>query len=129
MSGLRWREKCITMPKTVWSSPSKRRIPRLVVEERAREVALEVFFKEAHFWFKETRTPVKELENLSNKTPLKPYKKRYLLPEIVERDYLLDFLKERSIYIFRLSDGKFYYSTSLTEKPLQREGKAGWGYL
>lgn len=78
---LRWKDGNILHPAEYWQSPSKRRLPRLMIEQRAMEVGLLVFIEGKWIVFKETdQTP--EQIPIKGSKQLKVYKNRYqLLPE------------------------------------------------
>ena len=77
-SKLRWFEGKIMHPASQWKSPSKRRIPRLLIENRALEVGVIIYIEEPWVVFKESDQKVDEI-NMEDSEQLELYQHRYQL--------------------------------------------------
>ncbi|MBU1104334.1 hypothetical protein L6255_03180 [Candidatus Parcubacteria bacterium] len=109
MPALYWENGLIKMPFRVWRSPTKRRIPRLLIEGRAKEVLVKLSLKENTFTFEETLVASDSLKDITNKYRLENYNNRFLFPALIGRWDFLDYIKYHPIYIFSI--GKDYYFT------------------
>lgn len=90
----KWREGKILHISSFWKHPTKRRIPRLLIEDRALEVGILMYIKEPWMVFEETKTPVLEISK-ENSEQLKFYQKRfYLLPKNFEGIDTYEWLKK-----------------------------------
>lgn len=82
---LRWREGKVLHPSEMWKSPSKRRLPRLLVEDRALEVGILIYLQEPWVIFEETDQPVGKI-NSKEAVQLEFYRNRFnLLPKKFKR--------------------------------------------
>lgn len=107
---LKWKEGKILYPSAMWKSPSKRRLPKLLVEERAHEKAIIIYLEESWVVFKESKRNSKNIPTFEG-TRLEFYKGHYyLMPKIINDQDLLKWLegkgraillwgKERILYI------------------------------
>lgn len=77
----RWRNGKILHTASLWKYTTKRRIPRLLVEDRALEVGILMHIEEPWMVFEETQSPVSEIDK-TNAERLRFYRNKfYLLPE------------------------------------------------
>ncbi len=91
---IRWKNGDILHPAPMWKSPSKRRLPRLLIENRALEVALLVYIDEQWINFHETNLPSEKMET-EESIQLEFYlNKFYLLPEKLKRQDAYKWLKK-----------------------------------
>ena len=108
---LRWRNGNILHPAVAWKSPSKRRVPKLLVQPRAREVGILVFANEGWIVFRETDIPSETIDN-QNADKLEFYAGRfYLLPAIINKRNTYEWIqKENNALLLWARDDKFYVS-------------------
>lgn len=91
---IRWKNGDILHPSMMWKSPSKRRLPRLLIEDRALEVVLLVYIDEQWIVFHETDLPSEKMTT-EGSTQLEFYSNRfYLLPEKLRRQDAYGWLKK-----------------------------------
>lgn len=84
-SKLKWFDGKIMHPSSQWKSPSKRRIPRLLVENRALEVGVLVYLEHPWIVFEETDMKAEDIDT-TDAIPVEFYEHHYhLLPEKVKR--------------------------------------------
>lgn len=112
MAELIWQNGTIRYPAYLWKSHTRRRIPRLLIEPRVKEVGIEVFKDDNYVVFKETQKTPSQLWS-SESELLEFYKNRYLLPgNIPYHGDLFDYFdKGKSIVIFFHNDRFFYNRT------------------
>lgn len=109
-SELRWRDGCIVLPALKWKSPSKRRVPHLLVEHRAKEEGVLIFIKDSYLLFKESGTPVSEIKLTGGQKEAQLYQKRYhLIPaEIEGEDSFIWLSKSDNAVLFFGKNGKYF---------------------
>ena len=73
---IRWKNGDIIHPSRMWKSPSKRRLPRLLIENRALEVALLVYIEDPWVVFHETNIEASEME-VEEAIPLEFYARKF----------------------------------------------------
>lgn len=109
---IRWKKGDILHPVNMWQSPSKRRLPRLLIEDRALEVVLLVYFDEMWIVFHETDM-LSEKAETKDAVQLEFYLNRFfLLPEKLRRQDGYSWLKkpENAILLWG-KDHKYYVKT------------------
>lgn len=106
---IRWKEGKILYPSMMWKSPSKRRIPRLLIEDRALEVGILIYIEGLWVVFEETNILSPEI-SLEESEKLEPYAKRYhLLPERLRRQDSFDWVsKEGNAALFWGKDNYYF---------------------
>lgn len=74
----RWKEGKILHTSSLWKSPTKRRLPRILIEDRALEVGIQMYLEQSWMVFEETK---EKSENISTtgSIPLEFYLNRYQL--------------------------------------------------
>lgn len=91
---IRWKNGDILHPSIMWKSPSKRRLPRLLIEDRALEVAILVYIEEPWTVFHETNISSEEMKT-EQSTQLEFYLNRfYLLPEKLKKQNAYEWIKK-----------------------------------
>lgn len=91
---IRWKNGDILHPAIMWQSPSKRRLPRLLIENRALEVALLVYFDDMWIVFHETNI-FSEKTDSKDAVQLEFYLNRFfLLPEKIKRQDAYQWFKK-----------------------------------
>jgi hypothetical protein len=69
---------------SLWKSPSKRRIPRIMIEERALEVGIKMYLDDLWMVFEETEEPAETID-MKSSIPCTAYFKQYnLLPATID---------------------------------------------
>lgn len=106
---LRWNEGKILYPSYMWRSPSKRRIPRLLIEDRALAVGILIYIQEGWVIFRETDLPSGAID-LQESEKLEVYARRYhLLPERLRRQDSFDWIsKEGNAALFWGKDNHYF---------------------
>src|SRR3989338_497148 len=61
---IRWCDGKILHPSIYWKSPSKRRLPRLLIEDRALEVGVLIYVEEPWIVFRETNQKAEDIDSL-----------------------------------------------------------------
>lgn len=90
----RWKEGKILHASYLWKYPTRRRIPRILIEDRAMEVGILMYLEEPWMVFEETKTPVSKIRK-SNSQELRFYfNKFFLLPEDFEGTDAYEWLKK-----------------------------------
>lgn len=106
---LRWKEGKILHPAFIWKSPSKRRLPRLLVEDRALEVGLKVSLEEPWIIFEETDQQAEKI-SLKEATPLEFYRNRFfLLPKKFKRQDTYKWLSKPGNALFLWGKDNHYF--------------------
>lgn len=77
----RWKEGKILHASYLWKSPTKRRIPRILIEDRALEVGILMHIKEPWMIFEETKIPVSKIKKDGGRELRFYFNKFFLLPE------------------------------------------------
>ena len=95
-----WKKGCVLHPVKLWVAVTQRRVPKLFVAPRASEVVIKVYIKGDWVWFEETKVSVEKVRGSSGVQPLTFYKHRYLMPEKVSGQDLLEYLRKKPLYIF-----------------------------
>lgn len=91
---IRWKEGKILHPASYWRSPSRRRLPRLLIEDRANEVGILVYIQDLWIVFEETNQEAGKIE-LEDGVALEVYKLRYhLLPAKFKRQDTYEWIKK-----------------------------------
>ncbi|OGE15956.1 hypothetical protein A3F00_04900 [Candidatus Daviesbacteria bacterium RIFCSPHIGHO2_12_FULL_37_11] len=108
-SQLKWFEGKIMYPSYQWRSPSKRRVPRLLIENRALEVGILIYVEEPWVVFEETDIKVDQIE--MNKTePLKLYQYKFqLLPAKFKRQNTYQWMSRPSNALLLFGKDLKYY--------------------
>lgn len=89
----KWTEGKILHTASLWKYPTKRRIPRLLIEDRALEVGILMHIEEPWMIFEETKIPASEI-NKEDSERLRFYRNKfYLLPEKFEKVDTYEWLK------------------------------------
>lgn len=89
----RWHEGKILHAARLWKAPSMRRIPRILIEDRALEVGILLRLDEPWMVFEETEIPADSISQ-KDAIPLEFYQRRYhLLPEKIDDKDTYDWLK------------------------------------
>lgn len=73
-----WREGKILHASRLWKAPTKRRIPRIHIEDRAQEVGILMYLEEPWMTFEETKEEAVKIDT-SNALELEYYFNRYYL--------------------------------------------------
>lgn len=113
---IRWRNGDILHPAIMWKSPSKRRLPRLLIENRALEVVLLVYVDEQWIVFHETNLSSEEMKT-EESTQLEFYlNKFYLLPEKLRRQDAYEWLQKPGNAVLLWGKDNEYFVKSIDKK-------------
>lgn len=113
---LRWKEGKILHPKEMWKSPSKRRLPRLLIEDRAQEVGILVYIEDLWIVFEETNILATEIDN-DEAVPLELYSNRFnLLPEKFRRQDTYEWLSKPGNKLLLWGKNNHYFVKSAAVK-------------
>jgi len=74
------REGKILHASRLWKAPSKRRIPRIMIEDRAMEVGILIYLEEPWMVFEETKIPSEKIDSKEGIMLVGYFKKYHLLP-------------------------------------------------
>lgn len=105
----KWKEGKILHAARLWKAPTMRRIPRMLIEDRALEVGVLMYVEEPWMIFEETKEKVDELSTKSAQE-LEFYQNRfYLLPSEYEGMDTYDWLKQSGNALLLWGAGTHYY--------------------
>lgn len=105
----KWKNGKILHASRLWKAPSKRRIPRIMIEDRAKEVGITLHINEPWMEFEETSLKSEEVST-ENAIELRFYLKRYyLLPEKIDKQDTYEWLKNEGNILLMWSYGDKYY--------------------
>lgn len=106
---IRWKNGNILHPAMMWKSPSKRRLPRLLIENRAKEVGIKIRIQESWIIFEETAL-ISEQIPMDNAVELEFYLNRYYLlpPKFYRQDTYEWFKKEGNILLLWAVGDKYF---------------------
>lgn len=106
---IRWKNGNILHPAIMWKSPSKRRLPRLLVEDRAKEVGIKIQIQEPWIIFEETNLESEQIP-LDEAVQLEFYLNRYyLLPSKYYRQDTFEWLKKDGNSLLLWGVGNKYF--------------------
>ena len=109
----RWKEGKILHASYLWKSPTKRRLPRLLIEDRALEVGIIVSLEEPWMVFEETDQISSKIDN-QDAIELEFYLNRYyLLPEKFKNRDTYEWLKNPEHKLLLWGQGQKYYIKAL----------------
>ncbi|MDO8619318.1 MAG: hypothetical protein Q7R49_05240 [Candidatus Daviesbacteria bacterium] len=113
-SEIRWKEGNILLPALKWQSPSKRRIPRLLVEHRAMEVGILIFIEGSSIVFKETGMSADQIKLSGGQREAKEYQTSYhLIPQEIEgEDSFVWLSKPGNKLILFNRNGKYFIKSA-----------------
>lgn len=80
----RLREGKILHLASLWKAPSKRRIPRILIEDRAMEVGIKMYLDGLWMVFEETKSPADTLDTKDGIPCTAYFKKYHLLPATIQ---------------------------------------------
>lgn len=105
----KWKEGNIYHASRYWKSPTMRRPPRILIEDRAMEVGILVYVDEPWIIFSETSQKSTEI-SLKNAQQLELYKNRYyLLPAEFEGINTYQWMKDKkNAFLLWGFDNKYY---------------------
>ncbi len=113
---IRWKNGNILHPVNMWQSPSKRRLPRLLIEDRALEVVLLVYFDEMWIVFHETDM-LSEKAETKDAVQLEFYLNRFfLLPEKLRRQDAYEWLKRPENAVLLWGKDHEYFALPVRKK-------------
>lgn len=108
----KWKEGKILHASRLWRSPSKRRIPRLLIEDRAMEVGIKISIEEPWFVFEETTLHTESIDT-TNAEQLEFYLGRYhLLPATFKRQDTYEWLKKGNTLLLWGKDNRYYIKSA-----------------
>lgn len=111
----KWKEGKILHASRLWKAPSKRRIPRMLIEDRALEVGIYLSIEEPWFVFAETILPADTLDT-TDAIQLEFYLGRYyLLPATFKRQDTYEWLKKPGNMLLLWGKDNRYYIKSASE--------------
>ncbi|OGE34394.1 hypothetical protein A3E45_02260 [Candidatus Daviesbacteria bacterium RIFCSPHIGHO2_12_FULL_43_11] len=104
----KWKEGKILHASRLWKAPSKRRIPRILIEDRVKEVGVKVSLAEPWMIFEETNLKSSEIVT-DEAVELEFYLGRYyLLPEKFSRQDTYEWLKKGNILLLWAVENKYF---------------------
>lgn len=105
----KWKEGKILHASYLWKSPSKRRLPRILIEDRAQEVGIVMSLQEPWMIFQETLQPAQDIDK-TDAIILEFYLGRYyLLPENFKNRDTYEWLKNPDHKLLLWAQGSKYY--------------------
>lgn len=106
---LKWQEGKILYPIRTWSSPSKRRLPRILIENRALEVGIYIYIEGNWVVFEESKQKVEDI-NQKEAEQLQVYQRRYqLIPARFKRQDTVEWLKRAGNALLLFGQDYKYY--------------------
>ena len=109
----KWENGKILHSSRLWKAPSKRRIPRILIEDRAKEVGIKMHIKEPWMVFEETNMPSKQIPT-DSAVELEFYLNRYyLLPNKFNRQDTYDWLKKEGNFLLLWAINNKYFVRKL----------------
>ncbi|OGD94053.1 hypothetical protein A2697_03545 [Candidatus Curtissbacteria bacterium RIFCSPHIGHO2_01_FULL_41_44] len=106
---IRWCDGKILHPSIYWKSPSKRRLPRLLIEDRALEVGVLIYVEEPWIVFRETNQKAEDIDSLGA-IELEVYQGKFnLLPEKFKRQDTYQWMakKNNALLLWGMKDHYF----------------------
>lgn len=111
----RWKEGKILHSARLWQAPSKRRIPRILIEDRALEVGILMHVEEPWMIFEETNQESKDISP-NDAQALEYYLGRYhLLPATFKKQDTYEWLKMPGNTLLLWGINNKYYVKSFQE--------------
>lgn len=106
---LRWREGKLWFPLSIWRSPSKRRVPRILIEDRANEVGVLIYVLEDWVVFQEAAQASSDI-NIDEAIQIELYQRRYqLIPAKFKRQDSLEWMAHKdNALLFFGREGKYF---------------------
>lgn len=90
----KWLDGKILHASRLWKAPTMRRIPRILIEDRALEVGIKMYLEEPWITFEETKDKAGSID-IASAIPLDIYLSRYhLLPSQIKGKDTYKWLKE-----------------------------------
>ncbi|MBI2600731.1 hypothetical protein HYW42_02150 [Candidatus Daviesbacteria bacterium] len=109
-SEIRWKNGNILLPASKWQSPSKRRIPRILIEHRAQEVGVLIYIENSMIVFKESNIPVDQIKLNGGQREAKQYQRRYhLIPEVIQGEDSFIWMSQPGNALILFSKGSKYF--------------------
>lgn len=90
----RWKEGKILHASYLWKYPTRRRLPRILIEDRALEVGILMHIEEPWMVFEETKTAVSKIRKQNSQELRFYFNKFFLLPEDFEEIDTYEWLKK-----------------------------------
>ena len=90
----KWNNGRILHASRLWKSPTKRRLPRILIEDRAQEVGIKMYLEEPWMVFEETKEPASTIST-SSAIPMDFYLGRYywIHDRVTEAQAIWDLLR------------------------------------
>lgn len=108
----RWKEGKILHASYLWKYPTRRRIPRILIEDRAMEVGILMYLEEPWMVFEETKTPVSKIRKQNSQELRFYFNKFFLLPEDFEGIDTYKWLSKRKNKLLLWGEnGKYFIKT------------------
>lgn len=105
----KWKEGKILHWAKLWQAPTMRRIPRILIEDRALEVGIKMYKEDLYMVFEETKEESSTLST-SNALNLQFYFNRFhLLPEMIKGVDTYEWLNDDSHALLIWGQGNQYY--------------------
>lgn len=105
----KWVEGKIVHASRLWKSPTKRRIPRMLIEGRAMEVGVLLYIQEPWLIFEETTFLAERIDTLDAEKLEYYYGRYHLLPAIFKRQDTYEWLKKPgNALLLWGKDGRYY---------------------
>ena len=113
---IRWKNGNILHPSIMWKSPTRRRLPRLLIENRALEVVLLVYIEYPWIIFHETDIDSSKMQT-ADAIQLEFYLNRfYLLPDKLKRQNAYEWLQKPDNAVLIWGNGNKYYTKPVSKK-------------
>jgi hypothetical protein len=105
----KWENGKILHASRLWKAPSKRRLPRILIEDRAKEVGISMHIAEPWMIFEETPLKSEEI-SLDDATELEFYLNRYyLIPAKFNKQDAYEWLKKEGNSLLLWAQGSKYF--------------------
>jgi hypothetical protein len=105
----KWNNGKILHASRLWKAPTMRRVPRILIEDRAKEVGIKIHIEEPWMIFEETEEKCEEI-SMENSEELEFYLARFhLLPSKFHGIDTYDWLKKQGNSFLLWAKGNRYY--------------------
>jgi len=99
---------------SLWQAPSKRRIPRILIEDRAMEVGIKMYLDGLWMVFEETKLAAEGLDTNQGILCTPYYKQYHLLPSTIEGKDTYDWLRISGNALLLWGKDEHYFIKALT---------------
>ena len=105
----KWNNGRILHASRLWKSPTKRRLPRILIEDRAQEVGIKMYLEEPWMVFEETKESTSTISS-EGSIPMEFYLNRYyLVPAEINGQDTYQWLKDKNNALLIWAQGIRYF--------------------